>query len=165
MATAEFSKFAGILRATYRVLPREHTGHSKHPLPTTQEKTLATGSSVLPKSTALWVFQAQRLGLGRKGAEFNLFLAVGPTRQLGAWSFPGGASGKESTCQCRRRGFNPWVGKIPWKRPGPRTPVEETGDAGSIPGWGSGTHSSALAGRIPWTEEPERLQSMGSQRL
>ena len=24
----------------YRVLPREHTGHSKHPLPTTQEKTL-----------------------------------------------------------------------------------------------------------------------------
>ena len=23
-----------------RVLPREHTGHNKHPLPTTQEKTL-----------------------------------------------------------------------------------------------------------------------------
>ena len=23
-----------------RVLPREHTGHSKHPLPTTEEKTL-----------------------------------------------------------------------------------------------------------------------------
>ena len=27
---------------TNRVLPREHTGHSKHPLPTTQEKTLHT---------------------------------------------------------------------------------------------------------------------------
>ena len=26
-----------------RVLPREHTGHSKHPLPTTQEKTLPHG--------------------------------------------------------------------------------------------------------------------------
>ena len=25
---------------TNRVLPREYTGHSKHPLPTTQEKTL-----------------------------------------------------------------------------------------------------------------------------
>ena len=25
-----------------KVLPREHTGHSKHPLPTTQEKTLHT---------------------------------------------------------------------------------------------------------------------------
>ena len=33
--------------------------------------------------------------------------------------FPGGASGKEPTCQCRRlkrRGFYPWVRKIPWRR-------------------------------------------------
>ena len=28
------------------------------------------------------------------------------------WEF----SGKESVCQCRRQGFNPWVGKIPWRR-------------------------------------------------
>ena len=27
------------------------------------------------------------------------------------------------------------------------------------------THSSTLAWRIPWTEEPGRLQSMGSQRV
>ena len=27
------------------------------------------------------------------------------------------------------------------------------------------THSSILAWRIPWTEEPGRLQYMGSQRL
>ena len=27
------------------------------------------------------------------------------------------------------------------------------------------THSSILAWRIPWTEEPSGLQSMGSQRL
>ena len=27
------------------------------------------------------------------------------------------------------------------------------------------THSSILAWRIPWTEEPGRLQSMGSQRV
>ena len=36
-------------------------------------------------------------------------------------------SGKESTCQCRRRkrlGFNPWVGKIPWCRKG--TPHQYT---------------------------------------
>ena len=25
-------------------------------------------------------------------------------------------SGKESTCQCRRHRFDPWVGKIPWRR-------------------------------------------------
>ena len=29
---------------------------------------------------------------------------------------------------------------------------------------GMATHSSILAWRIPWTEEPGRLQSMGSQR-
>ena len=28
-----------------------------------------------------------------------------------------------------------------------------------------GTHSSTLAWRIPWTEEPGGLQSMGSQRV
>ena len=42
-------------------------------------------------------------------------------------------------------------------------------DAGSIPGLGrsfgkGNTHSSILAWRIPWTEEPGELQSMGLQR-
>ena len=27
-----------------------------------------------------------------------------------------GSDGKESTCQCRRPEFDPWVGKIPWKK-------------------------------------------------
>ena len=30
---------------------------------------------------------------------------------------------------------------------------------------GMATHSSILAWRIPWTEEPGGLQSMGSQRV
>ena len=30
---------------------------------------------------------------------------------------------------------------------------------------GPATHSSLLAWRIPWTEEPSGLQSMGSQRV
>ena len=29
---------------------------------------------------------------------------------------PGWLSGKESACQCRKRGFEPSVGKIPWRR-------------------------------------------------
>ena len=40
--------------------------------------------------------------------------------------FPGGASGKEPTCQYRRHkrfGFDPWVGKIPWRRKWLPTPV------------------------------------------
>ena len=63
--------------------------------------------------------------------------------------FPSGTSGKESTCQCRickRHWFHPWVGKIPPKE-------------------GIATHSSILAWRIPWTEEPGGLQSIGSQRV
>ena len=44
------------------------------------------------------------------------------------------------------------------------------GDAGSIPVSGRSlkeemaTHSSILAWKMPWTEEPGRLQSTGSQR-
>ena len=45
------------------------------------------------------------------------------------------------------------------------------GDPGSIPGQEDAlekemaTHSSTIAWKIPWTEEPGRLQSMGSQRV
>ena len=41
-------------------------------------------------------------------------------------SFPGGASGKEpiNRCRrCRRLKFDPWVGKIPWRRAWQPTPV------------------------------------------
>ena len=60
-----------------------------------------------------------------------------------------GTSGKESTCQCRRYkrcGIGLWVGKIPLEKE-------------------VATHTSILARRIQWTEEPGRLQSMGSQRV
>ena len=38
---------------------------------------------------------------------------------LNSRGFPGGASGKEPACQCRRRksrGFDLWLRKIPWRR-------------------------------------------------
>ena len=49
--------------------------------------------------------------------------------------------------------------------------AEDVRDVGSIPGSGRfsgrghGTHSSILAWRMPWTEEPGRLQSIGLQRV
>ena len=49
--------------------------------------------------------------------------------------------------------------------------AHNVGDLGSIPGLGRSpgeemaTHSSTLAWKIPWTEKPGRLQSMGSQRV
>ena len=45
------------------------------------------------------------------------------------------------------------------------------GDVDSIPGLGRSleeemaAHSSILAWRIPWTEEPDRLQSTGSEKV
>ena len=58
--------------------------------------------------------------------------------------FPGGASGKEPACQSRRhkrRGFNSWVGKIPWRRKWQPPPV-------SLPGESHGQRS--LVGYDPW---------------
>ena len=46
--------------------------------------------------------------------------------------FPGGASGKEPACQCRRPKrcrFDPWVGKIPWRRAWQPTPVFLPGES------------------------------------
>ena len=60
--------------------------------------------------------------------------------------FPGGARGKEPICQCRRQ-KELWVRSL-----GQEDPLEE----------GMATHSSSLGWRIPWTEKPGGLQSMGS---
>ena len=51
----------------------------------------------------------------------------------------------------------------------PPANVGDARDVGLVPGWedplqeGMATHSSILAWRIPWREEADRLQSMGSQ--
>ena len=46
--------------------------------------------------------------------------------------FPGGASGKEPACQCRRyerHEFSPWVRKISWRRNWQPTPALLPGEA------------------------------------
>ena len=60
--------------------------------------------------------------------------------------FPGGASGKKLTSQCRDPGLIPGSGEIP---------LEE----------GMATHSSILPWRIPWIEKPGSLQFIGSQGI
>ena len=37
--------------------------------------------------------------------------------------FPCGSAGKESSCNAEDPGFDPWVGKIPWRRERLSTPV------------------------------------------
>ena len=58
--------------------------------------------------------------------------------------FPGGSDGQESATQ-----------ETPVRSLGGEDPLEK----------GMATHSSILPWRIPWTEEPGRLQCMGSQRV
>ena len=53
-------------------------------------------------------------------------------------------SGRESACQCRRCGLDPWVWKIPWRRQWQPTPV-------------------FLPGKSHGQEEPGRLLSTGLQ--
>ena len=57
---------------------------------------------------------------------------------------PGWCGSKESACQLRKRGFNPWVGKTPWRRKWQPTPVFLLGK--------SHGHSS-LAGYSPRSHE------------
>ena len=57
--------------------------------------------------------------------------------------FPG-AVGCSCTCQCRRHEFNPWAGKIPWRRKWQSTPV-------FLPGKFHGQRS--LEGYSPWSQK------------
>ena len=65
--------------------------------------------------------------------------------RMPAKGFPGGSDGKESAFSARDPGLI-----LQLKRP---------------PGEGNATHSSILAQRIPWTEDPGGLQSMGLQTV
>jgi len=84
--------------------------------------------------------------------ESSTAVSEGWLYQLQSQMISGGSDDKELACNAgdllpatRRLSFHPWVGKISWK--------------------GMATHSSILAWEIPWTEEAEGLQSMGSQRV
>ena len=60
------------------------------------------------------------------------------------WLLPRWLSSKESACRYRSRrrcGFDPLVGKIPWKRRWHPTPV-------------------FMPRKIPWTEKPDRLHGV-----
>jgi len=49
------------------------------------------------------------------------------TLNIMAKEFPGCSDGKD--LQCRRPGFDPWVGKIPWRRKSQSTPVFLPGES------------------------------------
>ena len=95
-----------------------------------------------------------RLGQGSKQLSvwqlvllLTIWQTIGPYLQ-NVWGVPGGAGGKEPACQCRTQETQlPSLGRD--------DPLQE----------GTTTHSSILAWRTPWTEEPGALQSVGSERV
>ena len=52
-------------------------------------------------------------------------------------------SGKKFTCQCRRLGLDPWVGKIPWRRKWQPTPVFLPGKSMVRGAWPTTVHGIA----------------------
>ena len=116
------------------------------------ELRLNTGEKInkyLKKKIAIERLIIERIGGGQGMPTFLLsvfndyfYINLARLRYVG---FPGGSDGKASACN--------------------------VGDPGSTPGWEDplgkemATCSSTLAWKIPWTEEPGRLQSMGSQRV
>ena len=63
-------------------------------------------------------------------------------QRIHTYGFPGSSVKKNLPTDV----FDPWVGKIPWRRKWQPTAV-------------------FLPGESPWAEEPGGLQSMGSQRV
>ena len=54
--------------------------------------------------------------------------------------------GKESSCQCRRHEFNPWVRKIPWRRKWQPTPVFLLGNPWTEKACGATLHGVTRVG-------------------
>ena len=70
---------------------------------------------------------------------YNTYIIIYILHGLPKW-----LSGKESACQCRSRrrfGFNPWVGKMPWRRKWQPTPVFLLGESHG---------QRSLVGYSPW---------------
>ena len=88
----------------------------------------------------------------RNGSNLSVHQQMNGWRKCGtclSMGFPGGVSGKEPACQC-------WRSKrLRVPSLGGDDPLEE----------GAATHSSILAWRIPWTEEPGSYSQVGQKEM
>ena len=92
-----------------------------------------------------------------------------PTRLFCPWDFPGKSTGvgchcfSQSVSQFSRSVMSDSLGPHESQQPRPPCPSPTPGvHSDSCP---MAPHSSSLAWKIPWAEEPGRLQSMGSLRV
>ena len=68
--------------------------------------------SALLEFPIIWFYKESSTSVTHSSHIFRLIIYISE-------GFPGDTNGKEPACQCRRHvrhGFDPWVGKIPWRR-------------------------------------------------
>ena len=97
----------------------------------------------------LYVQKLSVFSISRSLNFLHICFLISPTPIFGSlflWILPGGIDGKK--CLPRQETYEMWVQSL-----GREDPLEK----------GMTTHSSILAWRIPWTEVPGGLQSIGSQ--
>ena len=82
---------------------------------------------------------------GRQWKKWQTLFCFGAPKSAFFYGFPGGSEDKAFACNAGDPGLIPGLGR----------PLEKE----------MATHSSILAWRIPWTEEPGGLQSTGLQRV
>ena len=120
--------------------------HHSHWVPLCAAGTMpwaARSSPHLARTTRVMSSHDHRLHTGGQVKQLHSGAGIWTRSMWFSVGFPGGASGKEPACQCRRRkrrGFNPWVGKMPWRRKWQPTP-------GFLPGESPAQRS--LAGYSP----------------
>ena len=118
-----------------------------------KRQTITIETLYVEKNTRGWILDTNTCYWVEEGADGLNMLKLF-SQPMGLWSdiitslkdVPSGSAAKNLPCRRHRwHGLNPWVRKV----------LEEK----------MATHSSILAWGIPWTVEPGRLQSKGSQRV
>ena len=125
----------------------------RHPLPTrtTSSSCLSSAEKHQPKNKSNQ--RSGKMQKQRKTLKTDKIITLYLLSKVKALNFllkdykglPRWLSGQEATCQCRRPGFDPWVGEIPWRRKWQPSPVFWPGEPHgqrSLVGYGPWDHKS-----------------------
>ena len=115
------------------------------------------------KRIVFWLVGAQM------SADFDLWelfslLCLDHLRMDVVYTYPSWLSGNISACQCRRCRFNPWVGKIPWRRKWQPSPGKSHGQSSLAAYSPCGRKESDRTGRLntSGSETSESLEDFWS---
>ena len=101
----------------------------------------------------------------------SLFFLCGPGKKMSRVHcrlLPWWLSGKESTCQCKRCRFNPWFGRMPWRRKWQPAPIFLPGKSHwqrSLVGYSPWGHRRVRHDLVPRQHHHHRIKSSGGVSL